>query len=161
MFRSAVRAARPVALAARFNLKPKGPSALRALHTTLPVSSGPAPPQLYGEGGKPGQVPSDVDQATGIERLQLLGELEGINVFDDSPLDSSRIGTKANPVLVLSYDVERVIGCTGSPADSHDILWFNLTKEKQARCSECGSVYALDYQEGPLQHSHLEQEQAH
>ncbi|KAG5652115.1 hypothetical protein H0H81_006252 [Sphagnurus paluster] len=157
MFRSAVRAARPVAIAARSALKPQASSPFRALHTTLRVSSGgPAPPQLYGEGGKPGQVPSDVEQATGLERLQLLGELEGVKVFDDSPLEATRIGTKANPVLVPSYDVERIVGCTGVPADSHDVLWFNVTQQRQARCSECGSVYALDVQSGPLEHSHLE-----
>ncbi|KAG6809800.1 hypothetical protein H0H92_014703 [Tricholoma furcatifolium] len=152
MFRSAVRAARPALLAARSNLKPRG---LRAIHSTArrSESHGPAPPQLYGSGGKPGEVPSDVEQATGLERLQLLGELEGVQVFDTAPLDSSRIGTKTNPILVPCYDVERIIGCTGSPADSHDVLWFNLTQERQARCSECGSVYQLDVQAGPLEHA--------
>ncbi|RDB25597.1 Cytochrome c oxidase subunit 4, mitochondrial [Hypsizygus marmoreus] len=158
MFRTAVRTARPAALAARSSFKPKAPSSLRALHTTLRVASaghGPAPPQLYGEGGKAGEVPSDIEQATGLERLQLLGELEGVNVFDDSPLDASRIGTKANPILVPSYDVERLVGCTGSPADSHDVLWFNVKQDKQGRCTECGSVYALDNAASNLgEHTH-------
>ncbi|KAG6842342.1 hypothetical protein C0991_010632 [Blastosporella zonata] len=163
MFRSAVRAARPAVVAARANLKPKGPSALRALHTTLRTSDshGPAPPQLFGAGGKVGEVPSDVEQATGLERLQLLGELEGVKVFDDAGLDASRIGTKLDPILVPSYDVERIIGCTGSPADSHDVLWFNLTQERTARCSECGSVYKLDVQAGPLEHATAEEPHAH
>lgn len=106
MFKSAVRAARPAALAARQSLRPMQSSSLRAFSTTMRAASGghgPAPPQLYGSGGKPGEVPSDIDQATGLERLQLLGELEGIEVFDESPLDSSRIGTKADPIKVLSY----------------------------------------------------------
>ncbi|KAH9481390.1 Cytochrome c oxidase subunit 4, mitochondrial [Psilocybe cubensis] len=145
MFKTAVRAARPAALAGRALTKPST-STLRAFSTSVRVQSGPPPPQLYGEGAKPGTVPTDIEQATGLERLQLLGELEGINVFDDSPLDSSRIGTKANPVLVPSFDVERIIGCTGVPADSHDILWFNLKKDKLGRCTECGSVYKLDFQ---------------
>ncbi|KAG6908690.1 hypothetical protein DXG01_003704 [Tephrocybe rancida] len=155
MFRSAVRAARPAVVAARSNFKQRGPSTLRAIHSTVRASEahGPAPPQLFGLGGKPGEVPSDVEQATGLERLQLLGELEGIKVFDDAPLDASRVGTKADPILVPSYDVERIIGCTGSPADSHDVLWFNLTQERHARCTECGSVYALDVQSGPLEHA--------
>ncbi|KAG6883015.1 hypothetical protein C0993_008261 [Termitomyces sp. T159_Od127] len=152
MFRSAVRAARPAALAARANLKSSGPSTLRAFHSSLRVSEthGPAPPQLFGTGGQAGEVPSDIEQATGLERLQLLGELQGIKVFDDAPLDCSRIGTKADPILVPSYDVERIIGCTGSPADSHDVKWFWVRKDKQARCVECGSVYALDYSTGPI-----------
>jgi len=90
-------------------------------------------------------VPSDLDQLTGLARLQLLGEIQGIKVFDDSPLDASRVGTKASPILVQSYDIERIVGCTGSPADSHDIHWFNMKKDKQARCTECGSVYQLDF----------------
>ncbi|KAF8199613.1 cytochrome c oxidase [Pholiota molesta] len=145
MFKNAVRAARPAANAVRSSLKPCS-SSLRAFSTTLRAQSGPAPPQLFGPGAKPGTVPTDIEQATGLERLQLLGDLEGINVFDDSPLDSSRIGTKANPVLVPSFETERTIGCTGVPADSHDIAWFNLKKDTIGRCVECGSVYALDFQ---------------
>jgi len=99
MFRHAVRAIRPAVLPARSKL-----SSIRTLSSTVRVlSGGPPQPQLYGEGAKPGTVPTDVEQATGLERLQLLGDIEGINVFDDSPLDSSHLGTKANPVLVPSY----------------------------------------------------------
>jgi cytochrome c oxidase subunit 5b len=118
MFKNAVRAARPAANAVRLSLKPCS-SSLRAFSTTVRAQSGPAPPQLFGPGAKPGTVPTDIEQATGLERLQLLGDLEGINVFDDSPLDSSRIGTKANPVLVPSF--VRDIRC--------------YTQRVQARCS--------------------------
>lgn len=102
MFKTAVRAARPAAQAARASVKPSG-SSLRAFSTSLRVQSGPPPPQLYGTGGKPGAVPTDIEHATGLERLQLLGELEGIKIFDDTPLDASRIGTKADPILVPSF----------------------------------------------------------
>lgn len=103
MFQNVVRAARPAILAARSSLKPST-STLRAFSTTVRIQSGgPPPPQLYGTGSKSGSVPTDLEQATGLERLQLLGELEGINIFDDGPLDSSRIGTKADPLLVPSY----------------------------------------------------------
>lgn len=100
MLASALRAAaRPAARVARQSFKPA-----RAFSVTARASSGgPPPPQLFGEGAKPGTVPTDIEQATGLERLQLLGELEGISVFDDQPLDSSRLGTKADPVKVLSY----------------------------------------------------------
>ena len=47
---------------------------------------------LYGPGGKPGEVPTDLDQAVGLERLELLGKMEGVDVFDMRPLDSSRTG---------------------------------------------------------------------
>lgn len=110
MFKNAVRAARPAANTVRSSLKPSS-SSLRAFSTTVRAQSGPPPPQLFGTGAKPGTVPTDIEQATGLERLQLLGDLEGINVFDDSPLDSSRIGTKANPVLVPSF-VRDIRCCT-------------------------------------------------
>jgi len=155
MFKTALRvAARPLLTGARAAARPA--PAVRAFSTTQRVASGPPPPQLFGAGGKPGEVPTDIEQATGLERLQLLGELEGIEVFDHSPLDSSRVGTKADPIKVLAYDTERLVGCSGSPADSHDVLWFNLTKQKQARCSECGSVYELDFQgdEHAADHGH-------
>ncbi|EMD33511.1 hypothetical protein CERSUDRAFT_26055, partial [Gelatoporia subvermispora B] len=94
---------------------------------------------LYAEGAKPGEVPSDDIHATGLERLQILGEKEGVEVFDLKPLDSSRIGTLADPIKVYSLAPERIIGCTGSPAESHELHWMNLTTEKVRRCPECGS----------------------
>lgn len=60
------------------------------------------PPIIQGEGGKPGETPTDLQQATGIERLELLGRLEGIEIFDMKPLDASRIGTMKNPIAVKS-----------------------------------------------------------
>ena len=63
------------------------------------------------------------------------------------------------------------MGCTGSPADSHELNWITLRKEKHRRCPECGSgecrvcsvglndahaevVYALDYQGPSLEDVH-------
>jgi hypothetical protein len=96
----AFRVVRPTSLARRFT-QPSS-SNLRAICTTAPRLSGPKPPSLFGPGIKPGQVPTDLDQATGLERLQLLGEMEGVAVFDKTPLDSSRLGTMKDPVLVPS-----------------------------------------------------------
>ncbi|KAJ7931551.1 cytochrome c oxidase subunit VB-domain-containing protein [Mycena leptocephala] len=145
MLRCAINAARP-ALVARSALRSSVSSPLRAFSTTLRASSSAKPPSIFGPGGKAGEVPTDFEQATGLERFEMLGEMEGIDVFDETPLDSSRVGTKKDPIMVLSYDPVRTIGCTGSPADSHDIIWINVPKERQRFCTECGSVYALDYQ---------------
>ncbi|KAI0777114.1 COX5B-domain-containing protein [Irpex lacteus] len=102
-------------------------------------------PSLFPPGSKPGEVPTDLTHATGLERLQVLGEAEGVKVFDFEPLDASRVGTTENPIKVFSFDTERLVGCTGAPAESHDLVWFNLTKGNHARCPECGSVYDLDF----------------
>ena len=47
---------------------------------------------LIGPGAKPGTVPTDLEQATGLERLELLGKMQGVDVFDMRPLDASRVG---------------------------------------------------------------------
>lgn len=47
---------------------------------------------LLPPGAKPGTVPTDFEQATGLERLELLGKMEGVEIFDFRPLDASRKG---------------------------------------------------------------------
>ena len=61
-----------------------------------------AAPSIYGVGAKAGDVPTDGSQSTGLDRVQVLGLLEGVDVFDLEPLDSSRIGTLADPIKVFS-----------------------------------------------------------
>ncbi|KAH9850266.1 COX5B-domain-containing protein [Lenzites betulinus] len=152
MFAAAVRPAALVARRAVF--KPaRAALAARTLSTSAARRSEHATPQIFGEGAKAGEIPTDENQATGLERLQILGAIEGVEVFDQAPLDSSRIGTLADPIKVFSLEPERIIGCTGSPAESHELLWMNLTSQKNRRCPECGSVYALDNQ-GAGEHSH-------
>ena len=48
---------------------------------------------LVPPGAKAGTVPSDIEQATGLERLELVGKMQGIDIFDIRPLDASRKGT--------------------------------------------------------------------
>ncbi|KAK4076708.1 uncharacterized protein Triagg1_4311 [Trichoderma aggressivum f. europaeum] len=109
---------------------------------------------LVGPGGQPGTVPTDLEQATGLERLEILGKMEGVDVFDMRPLDASRKGTLENPILVRSAGEEQLAGCTGSPADSHVVIWLGLTKERPIeRCPECGSVYKMEYV-GAEDHGH-------
>ncbi|CEP60533.1 cytochrome c oxidase subunit IV LALA0_S01e13080g [Lachancea lanzarotensis] len=99
---------------------------------------------LVGPGAKEGEVPTELEQATGLARLELLGKLEGIDIFDTKPLDASRIGTMENPIVVDTYDDYRYVGCTGSPAGSHTIMWLKPTVNNVARCWECGSVYKVN-----------------
>lgn len=37
-------------------------------------------------------MPTDLDQAVGVERLEILGKMDGVDVFDMKPLDASRLG---------------------------------------------------------------------
>lgn len=88
--RTALRAAKPAS------------AANRALSLSAVRRSGAPMPALFGEGSKPGEVPTDINQSTGLDRLQILGALEGVEVFDLNPLDASRVGTLENPILVYS-----------------------------------------------------------
>lgn len=103
------------------------------------------PESLLSPGGREGTIATDLDQATGIERLELLGKLQGIDIYDKEPLDSSRRGTMEDPIIVNSFDDFRYVGCTGSPAGSHEVMWLRPTVDKVGRCWECGSVYKLNY----------------
>jgi len=115
---------------------------------------------LIPPGAAPGTVPSDLEQATGLERLEILGKMQGIDVFDMKPLDSSRKGTLKDPIVVRSAGEEQYVGCTGVPADSHTQLWMVVSRERPyGRCGECGNVIKMDYvgpAEDPHGHGHGE-----
>ncbi|KFY20071.1 hypothetical protein V491_04015 [Pseudogymnoascus sp. VKM F-3775] len=109
---------------------------------------------LLPQGAQPGTIASDLEQATGLERVEILGKMEGIDIFDMRPLDSSRTGTVADPILVKSFGEEQYAGCTGSPADSHVTIWLTMSRERPVeRCPECGSVYKMEYV-GPQDDGH-------
>ncbi|KAK0609760.1 cytochrome c oxidase subunit VB-domain-containing protein [Bombardia bombarda] len=109
---------------------------------------------LVGPGAAPGTVPTDLEQSTGMERLEILGKMEGVDIFDMRPLDSSRLGTLDNPIVVRSAGDEQYNGCTGVPADSHEVIWLTTSRERPIeRCPECGSVYKMEYI-GPQDHGH-------
>ena len=42
------------------------------------------------------------NQSTGLERFELLGKLEGVDVFDMKPLQVDRLGTMKEPIKVYS-----------------------------------------------------------
>ncbi|KAK0736432.1 cytochrome c oxidase subunit VB-domain-containing protein [Apiosordaria backusii] len=116
---------------------------------------------LVGPGAAPGTVPTDLEQSTGLERLEILGKMESIDVFDMRPLDASRLGTLANPVLVRSAGEEQFAGCTGVPADSHNVIWLGMSRERPIeRCPECGSVYKMEYV-GPQEDAHHDHGHGH
>ncbi|RGB29150.1 cytochrome c oxidase subunit VB-domain-containing protein [Rhizophagus diaphanus] len=101
---------------------------------------------FFGPGAKPGTVADDIDQATGIERAELLSKLEGKDIYDLSPLKITAVGTKKEPVMVKSVDPVRFVGCTGFPVDSHETVWLGVDKNHEFdRCPECGQIFKLDF----------------
>ncbi|KAK5259501.1 Cytochrome c oxidase subunit 4 [Exophiala xenobiotica] len=113
---------------------------------------------LLPPGAEPGTIPTDLEQATGLERLEILGKMQGIDIFDMSPLPSDRRGTFEDPIVVKSAGDEFQAGCTGSPADSHIVKWLVMTRKRPfERCPECGSCYRMDYvgpPDDPHHHHH-------
>jgi len=110
---------------------------------------------LLPPGAAAGTVPTDEEQATGLERLEILGKMKGVDIFDMRPLDASRKGTLDNPIMVRSFGDEQYAGCTGYPADSHVTLWLTMSRERPvARCMECGNVLKMDYV-GPPDDPHV------
>ncbi|KAI9682978.1 MAG: Cytochrome c oxidase subunit 4 [Trizodia sp. TS-e1964] len=110
---------------------------------------------LLPPGAPVGTIPTDLNQSTGLERLEILGKMQGIDIFDMKPLDASRMGTLDNPIIVRSFGEEQYAGCTGYPADSHVVVWLVLSRERPVgRCIECGNVIKMDYIGPPVDHSH-------
>lgn len=97
--RAAVRAFRPAAVAARTSARA---TTVRSFSNSVRVSSGGHEPKIYGPGAKAGEVADAFEHTTGLERLQLLGDIEGVPVFPKDGLDASRLGTKADPIMVPS-----------------------------------------------------------
>ncbi|KAF2265507.1 cytochrome c oxidase-like protein polypeptide IV [Lojkania enalia] len=150
----------------RFEKKEEGASLPAGASSTSPnvprgyqdLSEIKGPEDLFGPGAKPGTVPSDLEQATGLERLEILGKMQGVDIFDMRPLDSSRVGTLDDPIIVNSAGEEQYVGCTGCPADSHNVIWITLSREEPVcRCPECGSAYKMQYigpPDDPHSHDH-------
>ncbi|OCK83395.1 cytochrome c oxidase polypeptide IV mitochondrial precursor [Lepidopterella palustris CBS 459.81] len=109
---------------------------------------------LLPPGAARGTVPTDLEQSTGLERLEILGKMQGIDIFDMKPLDSSRKGTLDHPIVVKSFGDEQYAGCTGYPADSHVVHWLTMSRDRPVeRCPECGNVLKMEYV-GPQDDGH-------
>ncbi|GAB7357583.1 hypothetical protein MBLNU459_g0092t1 [Dothideomycetes sp. NU459] len=110
---------------------------------------------LLAPGAQPGTIPTDLEQSTGLERLEILGKMQGVDIFDMKPLDASRKGTLQDPIVVKSFGDEQYLGCTGSPADTHVVIWLTTSRDRPIeRCPECGSVYKMEYVGPEDSHDH-------
>lgn len=82
-------------------------------HHFFPETELKSESDLLPPGAEPGTMPTDVEQATGLERFELLGKMQGIDVFDMKPLDASRMGTCNSIQLHSILGIPRVVisGC--------------------------------------------------
>ena len=91
----------------------RAPAALRVAPTPINSASrlftssalrfAAGPPVIQGDGAKDGEMPTDEQQATGLERFELLGKLKGVDVFDMEPLQMTHLGTTENRIKVQSF----------------------------------------------------------
>ncbi|KAK6461736.1 cytochrome c oxidase polypeptide IV mitochondrial precursor [Scheffersomyces coipomensis] len=100
---------------------------------------------LIGPGATPGTIPTDLDQATGLERLEILGKREGVDVFDiENPITEGS-GTPQDPYLVPTYFGYRYVGCKGKDGNDHKPYWLKVEDGKLARCWQCGTTLTGKY----------------
>jgi len=101
------------------------------------------------------KMASSMDMATGLERAEMLANLEGRNIFDEHPIGP--FGTVENPYIVESLYDERIVGCPcdgeteASRTDTramNEVKWFMVKAGQECRCPACQQVFKLQKVEG-------------
>ncbi|KAF7219604.1 cytochrome c oxidase subunit 5B2 [Nothobranchius furzeri] len=97
--------------------------------------------------GSAGGIPTDDEQATGLERRTLEALKQGKDPY--SILKPKHYtGTKEDPHIVPSINNKRLVGCL-CEEDNTAIVWFWLHDGDAQRCPSCGSHYKLVHHELP------------
>lgn len=131
----------------------KAPQTTTEVKTAQDLAEVTGPASLIGPGAKPGTIPTDWDQSTGLQRLELLGKREGVDVFDmEMPITEGK-GTMDDPFLVPTYIGYRYVGCMGKKGHEHKPYWMKVTVDEPARCWHSGVVFKAKYVGRP-EHSH-------
>ncbi|XP_006899516.1 PREDICTED: cytochrome c oxidase subunit 5B, mitochondrial-like [Elephantulus edwardii] len=88
-----------------------------------------------------GGVPTEGDQATGLEREVMMAAGKGQDPYN-MLAPKAAAGTKEDPHLVPSINNKRTVGCI-CEEDSNVVIWFWLHKGDAQRCPNCGTHYKL------------------
>ncbi|XP_069836511.1 cytochrome c oxidase subunit 5B, mitochondrial-like [Dendropsophus ebraccatus] len=88
-----------------------------------------------------GGIPTDEEQATGLERKVLTGLKKGEDPFNVHK-PKAYPGTKENPHIVPSINKQRIVGCI-CEEDNSQIIWFWAHEGQVDRCPQCGAHYKL------------------
>ncbi|OLY82865.1 Cytochrome c oxidase subunit 4, mitochondrial [Smittium mucronatum] len=121
------------------------PISTRSFCISAKLSSDHPPTEIIqGPGAPLSKVPTDYEQATGLDRLERLAALKGEKFFDEEPLFLTKKGTRAEPTIVPSGAPWRLVGCQGAPGEEHELLYLKIERDHDIdRCPECGNVYKL------------------
>lgn len=105
----------------------------------LPAATARAAPARHF--AAPGDLATDEEQATGLERKVMEAMNKGLDPY--SMFRPKRYaGTKEDPNLVPSITDKRIVGCV-CEEDNSCVIWFWLHKGEAQRCPSCGSHYKL------------------
>ncbi|XP_025848303.2 cytochrome c oxidase subunit 5B, mitochondrial isoform X2 [Vulpes vulpes] len=88
-----------------------------------------------------GGVPTDDEQATGLEREVMMAARKGLDPYNILA-PKAAAGTKEDPNLVPSITNKRIVGCI-CEEDNSTVIWFWLHKGEAQRCPSCGTHYKL------------------
>ncbi|XP_033986665.1 cytochrome c oxidase subunit 5B, mitochondrial [Trematomus bernacchii] len=125
-------------MAARLLLR----SALRAAKTCRA-----APVPALSRGMAAGGIPTDEEQATGMEKIIMKAMKEGSDPYSMLK-PKAYAGSKADPHIVPSITSQRIVGCV-CEEDNTAVVWFWLHEGEAQRCPSCGSHYQLVAHELP------------
>ncbi|XP_034241969.1 cytochrome c oxidase subunit 5B, mitochondrial-like [Thrips palmi] len=86
-------------------------------------------------------LPNPLEHASGLERKQLLAELQGNEDPFDMNIQKRGVCTKEKPHVVYSSFHERLVGCI-CEEDSENVVWMWLRQSEPKRCA-CGYWFKL------------------
>ncbi|XP_031734900.1 cytochrome c oxidase subunit 5B2 [Anarhichas minor] len=120
---------------------------LRVCTTTVQLRSNVVARPLHRAMATAKGVPTDEEQATGLERRALQALKRGKDPYSMlKPKEYA--GTKAEPHIVPCIGTKRLVGCL-CEEDNTAIVWFWLHEGDAQRCPSCGSHYKLVHHELP------------
>ncbi|XP_041089582.1 cytochrome c oxidase subunit 5B, mitochondrial-like [Polyodon spathula] len=103
--------------------------------------AGPAPVPAPVRGMSAGGIPTDEEQATGMEKKIIHALKTGSDPFS-MLRPKEYAGTKQDPHIVPSITDKRIVGCI-CEEDNTAVVWFWLHQGEAQRCPSCGSHYKL------------------
>uniref|UniRef100_A0A674IPN1 Cytochrome c oxidase subunit 5B, mitochondrial n=1 Tax=Terrapene triunguis TaxID=2587831 RepID=A0A674IPN1_9SAUR len=92
-------------------------------------------------------IPSDEEQATGLERKTLEAMKKGQDPYSILK-PKGYAGTREDPHIVPSINKKRLVGCI-CEEDNSAVIWFWLHAGESQRCPSCGAHYKLVHHDVP------------
>ncbi|KAG8440948.1 hypothetical protein GDO86_006619 [Hymenochirus boettgeri] len=88
-----------------------------------------------------GGIPTDEEQATGMEKKVMMALQQGKDPYSMMK-PQQYAGTKEDPHIVPSITNKRIVGCI-CEEDNTSVVWFWLHQGEAQRCPSCGAHYQL------------------